>query len=139
MADPLWTPLVTAEQLHEAAERVRDDAPAGTPEGHAQAQEVGRFIQGSHFLPRDDDGRIGEELELDTQAMGWGVMIGLLVRPQLSDVLEFERIPVERHWAVSILLHQALGHEEPWEVCSGGCDRLADDVILELFGKERGA
>ena len=37
------------------------------------------------------------------------------------------------HWGVSMRLHEALGHTEPWEICEEGCDQLASDVIFMLF------
>lgn len=49
-------------------------------------------------------------------------------------VLVFDQIPIERHWGLSILLHNELGHTEPWEICDAGCDRLASEAIRELFG-----
>lgn len=51
-----------------------------------------------------------------------------------TEPLHFDRIPIERHWGLSILLHKALGHTEPWEICEAGCDRLASEAIHEIFG-----
>lgn len=52
-----------------------------------------------------------------------------------SEPLDFDHIPIERHWGVSILLHNALGHTEPWEICDAGCDQLASDAIHVLFDR----
>jgi hypothetical protein len=51
--------------------------------------------------------------------------------------LDFDHIPIERHWGLSMLLHNALGHTEPWEICEAGCDSLASDTIRILFGVEQ--
>ncbi len=50
-------------------------------------------------------------------------------------ILDFDHIPIERHWGLSLLLHNALGHTGPWETCEAGCDHLASDAIRELFGE----
>lgn len=50
--------------------------------------------------------------------------------------LHFDAIPIERHWLLSIRLHEALSHTEPWEICNEGCDLLANRAILILFGRE---
>jgi hypothetical protein len=49
--------------------------------------------------------------------------------------LTYDSIPIERHWSLSMLLHDALGHTLPWEICGEGCDQLASDAIRLLFGK----
>ena len=48
--------------------------------------------------------------------------------------LNYDAIPIERHWEVSMLFHGALGHPDPWEVCDKGCDALAGHAIRLLFG-----
>lgn len=53
----------------------------------------------------------------------------------MDSTLDFDRIPVERLWAISMLLHDALGHSEPWEICDAGCDDLALKAILTLFDR----
>jgi hypothetical protein len=52
---------------------------------------------------------------------------------QSGKVLHIDRIPIERHWGLSIRLHGALGHSEPWEICEAGCDALASEAIRILF------
>jgi hypothetical protein len=58
------------------------------------------------------------------------------VRQSEARVLDFDRIPIERHWGISMRLHDALGHTEPWEICDAGCDALAAEVIHILFDVE---
>lgn len=48
--------------------------------------------------------------------------------------LDFDKIPIERHWELSMVLHDQLGHTEPWEMCEVGCGKLASDAIRILFG-----
>jgi hypothetical protein len=50
---------------------------------------------------------------------------------QSGKVLDADHIPIERHWGLSIRLHEALGHSEPWEICDAGCDALASEAILD--------
>jgi len=50
-------------------------------------------------------------------------------------VLDYDHIPIERSWAVSMLLHDELGHQGSWETCEDGCDQLGDRVIRALFGR----
>ncbi len=48
--------------------------------------------------------------------------------------LHYDKIPIERHWALSLLFHEYLGHTEPWEACEEPCDALANRAIKILFG-----
>jgi len=48
--------------------------------------------------------------------------------------LKWDHIPIERHWSISMRLHDALGHTEPWEICEDrNCDILAVQIICDLF------
>lgn len=58
-----------------------------------------------------------------------------MVESLMDKTLRYDRIPIERGWGISMLLHEALGHTEPWEICEEGCDNLADECIRLLFGK----
>lgn len=53
--------------------------------------------------------------------------------PVEAQVLDYDKIPIERSWAVSMLLHEELGHQGSWETCEDGCDQLGDRVIRALF------
>jgi hypothetical protein len=79
MGEGLWDRLVTAEELHDAAELLRGENPAGTPEGITQAQEIGRFIRESDFALRELDGTITEGVDIDVDSLAYGVTVGLLV------------------------------------------------------------
>jgi hypothetical protein len=59
--------------------------------------------------------------------------VELMAEP--GGTLDFEHIPIERHWGLSMRLHDALGHTEPWEICEAGCDTLASEAICILFGR----
>lgn len=52
-------------------------------------------------------------------------------------LLDSDQIPIERQWEMSMRLHDALGHTDPWEICSDGCYTLADDMIRLLFNLEK--
>jgi hypothetical protein len=56
-------------------------------------------------------------------------------RREAGGWLDFEHIPIERHWGLSMRLHYALNHPEPWEICREGCDALASEAIRILFGE----
>ncbi len=49
--------------------------------------------------------------------------------------LNYERIPIERSWDVSTLLHNELEHTTSWFECTE-CDVLTSKVIKALFGVE---
>ena len=50
----------------------------------------------------------------------------------MSD-LNSDRIPIQRHWSLSMRLHDELHHTDPWEICEEGCNLLASDAIRILF------
>jgi len=54
--------------------------------------------------------------------------------PDFLPPLDYDRIPIERHWELAMLWHDKLGHATPFEVCTAGCDDLASASIRVLFG-----
>jgi hypothetical protein len=48
--------------------------------------------------------------------------------------VHIDQLPIERHWAIALKLHELLGHTEPWELCEAGCDELASEAIRTVFG-----
>jgi hypothetical protein len=70
-------------------------------------------------------------------AIHWDSEVGRAEREELRKRggLDFEHIPIERHWGLSMRLHEALGHSEPWEICEAGCDALASEAIRIIFGE----
>lgn len=68
------------------------------------------------------------------------VRAGLIVKvgewADEGGTLNFDAIPIERHWSLRMMMHDRLGHSEPWEVCGEGCDEIASQAIRVLFGKK---
>jgi hypothetical protein len=55
----------------------------------------------------------------------------------MDQTLDFDHIPIERAWELSLYLHDCLpncGEPWEWEICDRGCDKAANDIIRILFG-----
>ena len=56
--------------------------------------------------------------------------------PAVRHTLNYDWIPIEYAWELSMLFHEECGHTELWEICDQGCEALASRAINILFGRE---
>lgn len=52
----------------------------------------------------------------------------------LTNLLDYDHIPIERTWEVSWVLHEACGHPPEEEMFCQKCEALTNKVIMILFG-----